>query len=141
MDKNPFPSVGWMFCALGASLSTQGMVGQLDGPGDAMRHALWAACMLKILGAKAAATILANHEDGKNDPYDKNNNAVGVAIGQSRIQVSLVKQGRVEKVAKARAAKAEVEWIVLVQVISQGVKILVGQMLEKIMVAVLLVPF
>lgn len=85
IEKNPYPSVGWAFCAMGAILLTDRMSGTVDGEGDAMRHCLWGACMAKILGKETATTMLVNHEFGQTNSYDANNNRIAVIIGSSEV--------------------------------------------------------
>lgn len=82
--QHPVTSVVGAFAALGAFVaSAVAFFGEplTDSRRDAVRHALFAAHLFFVLDAETAQTILDNHEFGRNDPFDNENNAAGRAIG------------------------------------------------------------
>lgn len=84
LKEHPIDSLRGGWAALGASMRAEREYPTSfanSGRGDAMRHCYWAARMARDLGQETAEEILANHEEGTNDPQDVNNNAVGVGIG------------------------------------------------------------
>ncbi len=84
--RNPVASIRGAFAAIGAFVtSAAALLGDplTDSRKDAVRHALFAAQLFSTLDAETAQTILDNHEFGRNDPFDNENNAVGRAIGLS----------------------------------------------------------
>ncbi|NIJ46611.1 hypothetical protein FHR24_003101 [Wenyingzhuangia heitensis] len=83
IEQQPYPSIYWAFCAVGALIGTENMEGTMDGKADAMRHCLWGACMAKFVGGHTARIMLDNHEYGREDLYDNYNNDIAVRIGLS----------------------------------------------------------
>ena len=80
---NAFTCMNGSLCAGLASLA---MIGFPDsGPGNAVKHCVWACCSARMSGAQAAYEVTTSHEFDSRHPCDSNmdmtNNAAGIAFG------------------------------------------------------------
>ena len=85
--EHPVDSFLGAFAALGAFVATAALFfgeESINSRRDAVRHCFFAAELFVLLDEQNAQTILDNHEFGRSDPFDNENNAVGRSIGLSR---------------------------------------------------------